>query len=230
MVKEIFPGEEIEKCKVLRLDHMVIDYLDNFPNLKKFIILKGTNLILTESFGDLTNLEELYIYAPDSIIIPDSFGNLINLKKLKIELSGFTGSIMLPNSFRNLTKLESLKLGGHVCNKNDIFFYEYDMFPENLKELMMTDFTCSDLRDFTENLNLEKLCIYFPYVDTFPESIENFRNLRELNISYNEELKNIPNSIKNLKKLQLLDISGCKFSISELPNSIKKRKNIRISY
>ncbi|ORX86685.1 RNI-like protein [Anaeromyces robustus] len=109
-----------------------------------------------------------------------------------------------------------------------------DKFGQKGKE---DDFT-TEMQNMLETLpnlgtkhlyNLEVLYVISYYSEwislkILPDSIENLKNLRILDLSYNR-LKTLPKSIGNLKNLEKLNLSE-NFDFSELPDSIGNLENL----
>ena len=122
-----------------------------------------------------------------------------NLETLLCE-GGFHGDFPINISFQNCSSLRVLKL--RYC----VPYFE-------LKKLI----SCPELR---------YLDLSFTKLKKLPDEVGFLYNLVYLNLSWNEDLEALPNSIINLGKLQKLDLSH--IGLKEIPSIISSLANLEI--
>ncbi|XP_020585907.1 receptor-like protein 12 [Phalaenopsis equestris] len=173
-------------------------------------------------------------------ILDSGWERLANLSSLNLSSSKFTGKV--PAGISRLTKLTFLDLS----NNDDLFFTANPIFMQNMSNLreLHLDYVnlsayggewCGALANSTPELEVLSMqgCSLFGY---FPSKIFLLRNLKDLQISYNQMLSgslpdfpedsnleklnlfatnfygNLPDTIGNLKFLTYMDLGGCQFS------------------
>lgn len=187
------------------------DITDNafkgMTNLKRLNISKCTQKFLSsDMFNDLSSLTYLDISLCESNIInKNSFDKLQNLKTLK--LCGRL-SIICPQYFEKLNNLIELDISGcGVVKLDDIFQYT----PKLKKLSIIKSNSIKKLTNGFDNLiELEILNASYFNASNVLNIFDKISNLTELDIS-NSTL-NLSNNdmFKNMKKLKILNISGCK--------------------
>jgi len=121
-----------------------------------------------------------------------------------IDVSIWKGLTEIPAWIRNAVSLETLSIQSAdiTCIPDWIC---------NLQSLTKLHIECNsnNLRTISENIgnlkNLVKLSINNSAIDKVPDSIGNLGNLTELSIEYNKNLKSLPDTIGNLKKIDRVE-------------------------
>lgn len=151
---------------------------------------------LPNSFGGLTNLSHLNLANCSSLdTLPNTVCGLVNL--VHLDLSGCTGLCSLPNSFGDLTNLLHLNLAN--C-------YDLHSLPKSFHRLGELQY-----------LNLSRCLSLNLMVDI--NAVCCLTKLQYLNLSRCSSLIHLPETIRGLKDLHTLDISGCQW-IEIFPKSI----------
>ena len=121
-----------------------------------------------------------------------------------------------PFKFKNVGNHYSIKRN-YICISNNIEPYIRSL--PKLKELTLRNVE-SLPPEFEELKHIEKLSIYSSRLNYFPESIFKLTNLKKLCIRGNhfDGMKNVPDSIGELKNLKTLEISNV--GIEHLPESM----------
>lgn len=94
------------------------------------------------------------------------------------------------------------------------------------KAIDMSGLGIPDIKFDAKGLNIQLLLLSENNFSKFPEGIEYFSNLKLVDLSYNDSIKNIPSTINNLTKLEKIDLSGN--LVSYLPNSLMNLQNLKI--
>uniref|UniRef100_A0A0E0LZW8 Uncharacterized protein n=1 Tax=Oryza punctata TaxID=4537 RepID=A0A0E0LZW8_ORYPU len=167
----------------------VTSFPESLEDLTKlrFLNLSGCSKLSTlpirflESFARLCSLVDLNLSGFEFQMLPDFFGNICSLQYLN--LSRCLKLEILPQSFGQLAYLKSLNLS--YCS--------------DLK--LLESFECLTSLQFLNLSNCSRL-------EYLPSHFDKLSNLESLNLSQCLGLKALPESLPNLKNLQL-DISGC---------------------
>ncbi|XP_010463849.1 PREDICTED: probable disease resistance protein RPP1 [Camelina sativa] len=154
---------------------------------------------LPSSIGNAINLVWLNLIGCSSLVkLPSSIGNATNLQGLYLDMC--TGLVELPSSIGNLHKLQTLTLLG--CSK-------LEALPTNinLKSLDTLDLTdCLLLKSFPEiSTNIMDLRLMGSAIKNMPSSIKLWSRLLDLEMSYNENLKDCPHALERVTELHLSD-------------------------
>lgn len=126
----------------------------------------------------------------------------------------------LSDILRSLQKLESI-----FVSKGSINNFSGLNQNNNLTHLSFTNMNLASLENIlTWHKNLIGLVISQDSFTCIPECIEDLHSLEYLVLPDNPNLSSLPDSIGNLKNLQILDVSNC--PIHNFPNSIGKCENL----
>lgn len=155
---------------------------------------------LPEWIDELESLEKLYLGKNKLKRLPNSIGNLKHLKLLSAQYNDIES---LPNSIVELTNLEQL-----ILNQNQIEF-----LPDSIGKLKKLDVLQLKFNKLTKLPNSIGQCenLQFVYLNRnflgkIPESFGNLRKLRELHISGAGPLLNLPESMCELRYIEVLEI------------------------
>ncbi|KAL9310784.1 putative TIR domain, P-loop containing nucleoside triphosphate hydrolase [Arabidopsis thaliana] len=209
-------------------------------NLKWMYLNHSKILKELPDLSTATNLQELFLVKCSSLVeLPSSIGKATNLQKLYLNMC--TSLVELPSSIGNLHKLQKLTLNG--CSKLEVLPANINL--ESLDELDLTD--CLVLKRFPEiSTNIKVLKLLRTTIKEVPSSIKSWPRLRDLELSYNQNLKGfmhaldiittmyfndiemqeIPLWVKKISRLQTLILNGCKklVSLPQLPDSLSYLK------
>ena len=190
-----------------------------YLNLSNSSYLSGNELDEAEFLGSLTKLKYLNLSAGKKVFImrlPEALGSLTELKYLN--LSHQCRLRKLPTSFGNLCNLVHLDLLG--C----LYLRDVSAALNGLTKLQYLDlYGCSANAHAMEGLqevfgNLSELrhlnfgyiydgLLYPDEINVLLERICTLTNLEYLNLSQNDTMSSIPETLCNLKKLHTLDLS-----------------------
>ena len=162
---------------------------------------------LPNEIENITTLTELYLDFEQLTRIPSSFGNLHALKTLMVKSQHIK---KLPLELENLENLEIFICIGDVLVPSKAL----DSFPKvivtfnNLIELTLKGHGFTSMPSTISNLkNLKKLDISCnDYLKEIPKEIGAMINLTELNLSENSNLTFLPLELTNLTNLKILNI------------------------
>jgi len=163
------------------------------------------------------------------------------IKKLNINLEedGYSGNLLLPESIKNLTNLQQIEIStsvdtvpifpnsiSNLTNLKELSIFFRDGFDD---EGGLFDITIH--RSIEHLVNLEKLIVCVTGLSTIvlrlPNSIENLKNLRRLNIEVGEEDDvYLPNTIGDLKILRVLGFRGSDYGSVSIPSSFENLQNL----
>ncbi len=199
-------------------------HIKDLTNLKVLTIENADFDNIPEEIYLIKNLEELRIDQNNIKIIPSTIEQLTNMK----EFSLWNNYIeVIHDSILKLDKLTKLNIG----------FGDINDFPEiifkllNLKDLSIGGGNFTTIPDSLGNMvNLEYLYIYNKFIETLPKSLTKLKKLKYLALRC-ENLETLPEFLDELIDLEDIEISFC--PIREIPNSIlnlKKLKSILYTY
>jgi len=211
----------LHKLKILDLRHNRITTLpDELNNLSllEILDLHGNRLKkLPKSLQGLKSLKKLELGLNNLQIIPEWIKHLNSLKTLGLGgnkfLNEFT-SLSFSNSLTELNlydnnlkelpeELGSLKSLKTLILRNNNLSYLPESF-KNLKSLKKLDISWNNLTtlpDWISSLSsLEELNLWGNYLKSLPPSIGNLSSLKILNLNFNNFIRKIPNSLKDLEK------------------------------
>jgi len=168
--------------------------------------------------------------------MPETISNLTKLKEFRYEkFDRNKGNLnILPESFAQLSEVESIILRNASYNLNAEILQK---IPTLKKLSLRKTFNYSEkgikpilLLTDLEELNLGS-CVINNTV--FDEPICNFSNLKKLNMSFAQELKILPESMKQLENLEELDLTSAKIGqrgYSDWPAWITDLPQLKIIY
>ncbi|KAG2681607.1 hypothetical protein I3760_11G153100 [Carya illinoinensis] len=251
----VLPAEfgELTNLRILDLTHNYIN--GSIPTSFAQLPLVNLSLLgnrisgVPSEIGNISSLEELIL--EDNLLkgpLPESFGNLSNLRRLLLSGNNFTDAI--PKTFGNLKNLSDLIDGSRILGKipdfvgnwinlTKLYMQGTDMegpIPSsisqltNLEELMISDLKGSSI-GFPDLKNLTKLkylvlrnCLIN---SSFPDDIGELKNLKRLDLSFNNISGQIP--------VESLDLDFMFLNNNSLSGQVPKwvlnsKKNLDISY
>eukprot|EP00833_Pecoramyces_ruminatium_P003546 jgi/Orpsp1_1/1177578/evm.model.c7180000061993.1 len=189
------PLKNIKKLNTLYLTHDDHSYI----HYKKYF-----NTTILNYFDNLKSLTlEEYVFNQQII---DELSSYTNLEELILINCGYDPDVTV-NAFKNLINLKTLEFNGkfkYCTDDGTIFSGDYCPLTEISDSIFSME-------------NLKKLVIN-EYNTPYINLIGNLINLEYLEI-VECDIKNIPDSINNLKKLKIL-ILDKNYSLSSLPDSI----------
>ncbi|XP_039166900.1 putative adenylate cyclase regulatory protein [Eucalyptus grandis] len=154
----------------------------------------------------------MLVVANHLVKIPDSISHLVNLSTL--DLSYCIRLCRLPESIGSLMKLQRLLLNGVKNPKSSQFDHALCNIPNSIGKL-----------EWLIELNLSNSGIL-----ELPESIGDLKNLKILNIAYNEGLSSLPSTISKLGNLEEFDATECETLGGEIPiEGLSSLKILRLS-
>ncbi|KAH7651415.1 Non-specific serine/threonine protein kinase protein [Dioscorea alata] len=226
----------------------------SLPLIKLSLLGNRINGSIPEELGGITTLQELIL--EDNQMqgpIPESLGNLINLERLLLSGNNFSGQ--LPKSLGYLTNLTDFRIDGNpISGKIPAFTGNWKKlenlymvgtslegpFPSNfsalkaLTELMVSPLIGGDgnfppLRNMT---NMHRLILRnISLSGELPDYIKNMKQLKTLDLSFNNLTGKIPDTFSSLKhNLQYLFLTNNKLT-GEIPGWIlNNNKKYDLSY
>ena len=162
------------------------------------------DLELEEIFNVLSKckkLKEVDLTSNNITVLPDNINQLEQIKKLLLKKNGI---IEVNTKLFDLTQLEYLDLS---VNQISLLPYEISKLI-NLKCLLIN-------ANWKNNINIINLL----------ENIENFTQLKELNLSSCQIELVLPDNMKQLQKLLFLDLDNN--NLTEFPNVLYKLKSLK---
>ena len=227
-VKDIRGVEKLVNLKSVKISTgKIYDYtpLSELKKLKKVVINTASMTCLDGSFSQLTNLETLEIRETKlkDVSPVEQLVNLTSLDLLENQIK------FLPENISNLQQLEFLAFSHNnvqdinplksLTNLKKLFFhYNYveDISPvKDLVNLTSLGGSFNKIKDLSPVTNLVNLTFYLEFhqnqIKEIPKDIINLKKLQELDLTYNE--------ISNLPELKGLDsIVTVRLSYNDLNN------------
>ncbi|MFX1276568.1 MAG: leucine-rich repeat domain-containing protein [Promethearchaeota archaeon] len=215
---------KLQALKYLDLKYNNLTELSNsigFLKLLEILDLRHNKLtLLPNSISNLTSLKVLDLHGNQLTKIPNSLENLTSLKKLELGLNNLT---IIPKWIKNFESLKKLGLSG---NKNEFNLKELIANLPNLKNLNLGNNNIEHLPDKIGTLNsLEKLTLNNNQLNDLPKSLKNLTSLKTLDLSWNNFIK-LPEWIGSLFNLEVLNLSGNKLNF--LPESMGLLSSLKI--
>lgn len=196
---------------------------DNSQNLERLAYLNVSNCKKLGNLPDYVcskSLVRLDLSGTEIEEMPASIGSLDKLEKLRLENCQSLKN--LPSGICKLKSLKNLNLNGTSIEEIPStieLLYDLNVFNiQDCKRLQTLPTSICKLKSL-EHLYL---CGCSKFVN-FPEIIERM-NLKSLNLS-RTKIKELPSSIENLVKLQLLDLQLCE-NLKFVPSNIYNLKQL----
>ncbi len=205
--------------------------ISNLVRLERLKLSRLNLQILPHEFSALKNLKYLDISSNSINPLPNFINGLENLVELNWGSQG--GSTEGNNLFINLF----LKLTNKGLGQDEIFD---SVKKSGVQNLISKHLSLDELKKLSTNLqfpetleglkNLEKLSLWNNRIEELPPQIGELKNLRELSVGFPHKvgkglLKKLPKEIRNLKKLEVLDLSAN--VIEEIPDEIGELHNLK---
>lgn len=167
----------------------------------KILKLYGNKLeTISERIGELTSLEELYIGKNNLKSLPASIGKLKNLKILSLQYNEIDS---LPESIGQLENLEQL-----ILNQNKIKHLPASI--GNLKKLSVLQLKFNELETLPNEIGdceeLQFIYLNRNQLKRIPDELSKCRKLKEIWVSGAGPLLNLPESLCELRLLDILEI------------------------
>jgi len=186
-------------------------------SLKNLTIYYSSISVVSNSIKNLKNLEYLDLNTNEFKEIPKEIESLKNLKTINFYFNGITE---IPNSIEKFEKLEELNLGSNSIKE----IPESVTKLKNLKKLTLCENKITSIPESITNLkNLTYLNLEFNNLFKIPVFIGELVNLEYLNLGFNSIYDEIPESFKQLTKLEYFDVD----SNSNIKGKILNNKSIK---
>ncbi len=196
--KEVFELTNLEELILYKNNITEIPpEIGKLKKLKRLALSRNKIKKIAPEIGNLTNLENLTLYFNEIDSLPEEIGNLKNLDELNLAYNNLT---KLPASLGNLNSLEILYLG-------------HNHLTEIPKELGKCD------RLVILNIGKNDL-------KALPRELGDIVTLNELNLSHSGVMLDIPESLCNLRNLQILTIDNTAILPYCLQGSVNPRLHI----
>jgi len=228
--------KECANLEELNVSHTKITSIPEFiftmPNLRVLSCCCKGLPKAPSGLAKAQKLEKLHIRINENWNFPEDIASLSELKVLKIDIYSSAAFI---KDLKKLTKLEELLLSikyesGVVLNLPDSF-----MNHQALRKVSIIDIVYKNYKilDFEKTMHILSSC---PELQSLtlsgfaikkPDSLSKLKNLKVLELRHLKTEGNIFDSIKDLKKLEKLDILGSEFSITELPDIFGNYSELR---
>lgn len=173
---------------------------------------------LPERIGELVNLEKLYVGRNQLKYIPESIGNL---KQLKLFSAQYNDLASLPDAIGELENLEQL-----ILNQNELKSLPPTI--GNLKKLVVLQLKFNNLKSLPPELGrceeLQFIKLNRNFLETLPEELGQLQKLRELYLSGAGPLLQLPESLCDIRSLEVLEIDAT----TALPPCLYVRQTSRL--
>ena len=163
---------------------------------------------------DLSNL-------PRGEEVPDSLSDLVSLEQLDLS-ENKDRLIQVPESIRHLSNLKTLNLNRNYLPQLPEWLGELTL----LNELELAHNKLEHLPDSIGQLSqLRRLDFRANEIPVVPEWLRQLPNLTSLGISMKDEL---PTFLRDLSSLEELDLSKNRYGLTRVPESIRNLNNLKI--
>ena len=154
---------------------------------------------------------------------------IINLSNLNLT-SKEVWNLFMEANLKDISNLEISLSWNRISTIPSVLFQQKWIRSLNLSRNLITEISSDIFRGFDKNnCNLENLSFDWNNINKIPEELfKNIDSLKSFNISSNEDLNNLSDSIWNLKNLQEFNISGT--WLEYIPTSIVNCKNLESIY
>ena len=193
----------------------------NSPNLNELVITSDSLKNLPQAIGKLTSLKKLELKTKSLETIPAELYQLTNLVSLQISSNRLKS--ILPE-ISNLKQLEFFEL---ISHKNKIHLADAIFNLPSLKQFYLLT-PCANLPATVINLNsLEIFELENNSATNLPKNFQLCNNLKTLRLNL-PELKKIPNSFSDLKKITALTLNNVKGKMPVLNFGSESLKKISV--
>ncbi|KAL6593375.1 hypothetical protein ACP70R_049031 [Stipagrostis hirtigluma subsp. patula] len=212
----------------------------------QFLSLRGSCLLadLTEAFGRLYGLQHLDLSACSGFrALPESFEKLRDLRHLDMSGCSCVGGITEALRCKDLRYLNLSHRCGYSAVEDWFHLKDLDKVLPELKNLRFLGLSsclnplcytsppdkCKEYlhRCIHSLVKLEHLDLsQNNFLEDLPESIGELEELRTLNLSGCFRLRSLPERIEELEELRTLNLSGC-FRLRSLPERIEELEELR---
>jgi len=196
------------------------DSIGKLISLKELDLSNNQIQVIPESISAMGSLNVLNLRHNNLTSLPDNFGKLKKLKYLDLSHNKLMN---FPQSFKNLGNLKYLKIYGN----------QFEIIPVQLSELnklKCLEAGLNSIRSIEQNLlnisSLEKLGLGSNKLDIKTlYKLKNLKNLQQIDL-YDNNIKELPNSIGELKQIKYLSIHNNQ--LIKLPKNFSKLNSIEI--
>lgn len=173
--------------------------IKKMKNLNSLVLADNNLIVISEFIFELDKLEDVVLKGNNLISINPNIDKLCNLTRLHISNNNL---LYIPSELFNLKKLEIL----YISNNK---LYEIPYYISNLVNLMMLEANNNMIHYLSPEIGkLEKLKylrLQTNILERLPLTILNLHVLQIIDVSYNDNLHDIPIEIRNLISFRKFD-------------------------
>ncbi|RDX83923.1 Protein SUPPRESSOR OF npr1-1, CONSTITUTIVE 1, partial [Mucuna pruriens] len=132
------------------------------------------------------------------------------IRSIRIDLKTINKQILMPHIFAKMKGLKFLEISGYY-NSNDQLIRAADSFQLLTTELRFLYWVNFPLKSLPENFSGEELVILnlqWGKMEKLWDGVKNLVNLKELDLSFSQKLKELPN-LSTASNLEVLILNGC---------------------